>query len=81
VIDGIKAREVDGLIGLTPPRPEFIPGDRLQIIQGAFAGQICLLEGMPSRQRIEVLLALLGAQRRVSLARADAQLIRDSPPL
>jgi hypothetical protein len=50
-----------------------MPGDRLQIIQGAFTGQICLFEGMTSRQRIEVLLTMLGAERKVSLARADVR--------
>jgi hypothetical protein len=56
----IKAREVDGLVRLDPPRPEFSQGDQLRIVRGAFAGQICLFEGMSSRQRIEVLLVLLG---------------------
>jgi transcriptional antiterminator RfaH len=74
VIDGIKAREVDGLVRLAPPPPEFSPGDRLRIVQGAFTGQICLFEGMTSRQRVEVLLTLLGAERRVSLAKADVRL-------
>jgi transcriptional antiterminator RfaH len=74
VIDGIRAREVDGLIQLAPPPPEFSRGDRLRILQGAFAGQIVLFEGMTSRQRVEVLLILLGSPRRVTLPRADVRL-------
>jgi hypothetical protein len=74
VIDDIRAREVDGLIQLAPPPPEFSPGDQLRIVQGAFTGQIVLYAGMAPRQRIECLLVMLGAERRVSLARADVRL-------
>jgi transcriptional antiterminator RfaH len=74
VIDAIKAREVDGLIQLASPPPEFSLGDKLRIVQGPFAGQIVLFEGMTSRQRVECLLAVLGAERKVSLARADVRL-------
>jgi hypothetical protein len=38
VIDAIRAREVDGLVQLAPPPPEFSPGDPLLIVRGAFAG-------------------------------------------
>jgi transcriptional antiterminator RfaH len=75
VIDGIRQREgADGLIDLAPPPPEFSRGDRLQIIQGAFVGHTVLFEGMSSRQRVEVLLILLGSPRRVTLPRADVRL-------
>jgi transcription antitermination factor NusG len=56
-----------------PVRPEFERGDKLRIIQGAFTGHIVLYEGMTTRQRIEVLLTMLGAERRVSVARADVR--------
>jgi transcriptional antiterminator RfaH len=74
VIDDIRQREVNGLIELAAPPPEFSPGDQLQIVQGVFAGQICLFEGMSSRQRVEVLLVMLGSPRRVTLSRADVRL-------
>jgi transcriptional antiterminator RfaH len=77
VIDGIKAREVDGLIQLAPPPSEFNPGDRLRIVQGAFAGHLAVYAGMTSRQRIEVLLILLGSPRRVTLPKADVRPIRE----
>jgi transcriptional antiterminator RfaH len=77
VIAALRAREDEhGFITLTKRRPEweFAPGDQLRITKGAFAGHVVFYEGMSSRQRIEVLLAMLGAQRRVSLARADVRL-------
>jgi transcriptional antiterminator RfaH len=79
VINDIRAREVDGLIQLAPSPPEFSPGDELRIIQGALAGQIVLYAGMSSRQRIEVLFVMLGAERRVSLPRADVRLELPAP--
>jgi transcriptional antiterminator RfaH len=73
VLFDLRAREgSDGLIHLAPPlRPEFLPGDKLKIVQGPFVGRICLCAGMGPRQRIEVLLQMLGAECRISLARTD----------
>jgi transcriptional antiterminator RfaH len=74
IIAALRAREVDGFVQLAPrPSCEFAPGDRLQIVQGAFIGHTCLFEGMTTRQRIDALLVVLGAERRVSLARSDVR--------
>jgi transcriptional antiterminator RfaH len=83
IIAALRAREDEhGFIHLTKRRPEweFAPGDRLQIVQGAFAGHVCLFEGMTTRQRVEVLFTMLGAERRVSVARADVRRAEISPP-
>ena len=45
-----------------------------RFVEGTDRGQIVLYAGMASRQRIEVLLTMLGAERRVSLAKADVRL-------
>ena len=70
VIADLKGRETDGLIDL-PPAPKFRPGDRLQVIRGPFAGHVGLYAGMKPRERVEVLLAILGAAQRVTRS-ADA---------
>jgi transcriptional antiterminator RfaH len=67
VIEDLKARETGGLIELPQP-PKFRPGDRLRVLHGPFAGHIGLYAGMKPRERIEVLLALLGGSQRVTLA-------------
>ena len=70
VIAEIRSRERGGLIEL-PKRALARPGDRLRVIRGPFAGQVGLYAGMKPRERVEVLLAILGGAQRVTLA-ADA---------
>src|SRR5262249_1893581 len=70
VINDIRAREVRGLVELpTPPLAQF--GDAMRVLRGPFAGRVGLYAGMRPRQRVEILLQLLGDARRVTLA-ADA---------
>ena len=64
VITELQAREVGGLIELPAP---FRPGDRVRIRRGAFIDHIGLVAGMKPHERVEVLLSLLGGQRRVTL--------------
>jgi transcription antitermination factor NusG len=66
VISALKARERGGLIELPRP-PKFHPGDRLRVLHGPFIGQTGLYAGMRPRERVEVLLAILGGQK-VTLA-------------
>jgi transcriptional antiterminator RfaH len=70
VIAALRARETDGLINLPRP-PKFRPGDRMRILHGPLIGLVGLYAGMKPRERVEVLLALLGGSQRVTLA-ADA---------
>ena len=42
-----------------------------EVIHGPFAGHVGLYQGMKPRERVEVLLAILGGSQRVTLA-ADA---------
>src|SRR5262245_15030282 len=70
VIDEIRAREVGGLIELPKP-PSVRPGDAVRILRGPFEGKLAIYAGMKPRQRVEVLLSLLGSKQRMTLA-ADA---------
>jgi transcriptional antiterminator RfaH len=74
VIDELKARERNGAIEL-PRRDGFKPGDSVRILQGPFSGHFGLYADMRPRQRIEVLLAMLGGQTRVELARTDVEVV------
>jgi transcriptional antiterminator RfaH len=68
VIAEIRQREVNGLIELAPaPAPR--RGDRVRILQGPFAGHLAIFADMKPRERVEILLQLLGGQQKVELAR------------
>ena len=70
VIAEIRGRERGGLIELPRP-PKYRPGDKVRVLHGALAGHVGLYAGMKPRERVEVLLAILGGAQRVTLA-ADA---------
>jgi transcriptional antiterminator RfaH len=75
VISELKGREVRGLVEL-PCRDAFKRGDRIKITQGAFAGQLGLFQDMRGPERVLVLLALLGGQQRVELAKDAIETVR-----
>ena len=62
-----RSRERDGLIEL-PKAPALQPGDRVRITSGPFSGHLALYQGMTPRERVAVLLQLLGGQQRTELA-------------
>ena len=75
VIAEIRKREVGGLIELPKARgPQ--RGDRVRILRGPFQGHLAIFADMKPRQRIEVLLTLLGAQQRVELASSSVEVVR-----
>jgi transcriptional antiterminator RfaH len=80
VIEEIKSREVGGLINL--PRPPSVPGLRpgaqVKVLSGPFRGFVTTLVGLRPRQRLEVLLALLGGQQRVTLSKGSIELAKGS---
>lgn len=75
VITELRAREgSDGLIVL-PSRPAFVRGDRVRIIRGALHGQLAIFQDMQPKKRVELLLHILGAQRRIKVKRRDIRRI------
>ena len=48
-------------------RPTFAPGDKIRVVEGAFAACLGLFEGMADRERVAILLDLLGRKVRVVL--------------
>jgi transcriptional antiterminator RfaH len=69
VIADIRAREVRGAVEL-PQAPGMRVGDRVRVLGGPFQGHFGLYAGMKPHERVEVLLALLGGQQRVTLPRS-----------
>lgn len=64
IIDEIRAREdTDGLVTLEAGRLK--PGDRLRVLQGAFADLVGIFEEAVDERRVILLLSLLGRQVRL----------------
>jgi|SRR5262245_28534324 len=74
VIAEIKARESNGLVEL-PRREAFRVGDAVRVSHGPFAGLRGLYAGQRSHERVLVLLALLGGQQRVELAKGAVEAV------
>jgi len=71
VIDELQGRQdAAGYVQLDL-RPRFAPGDQIRVVEGAFAACLGLFEGMADRERVAILLDLLGRKVRVTLD-ADA---------
>jgi transcriptional antiterminator RfaH len=72
IVEALKKREdADGFIKLDS-RPPFRAGDKIRVLDGAFSSCLGLFEGMAERERIAILLDLLGRKVRVVL---DADLV------
>jgi transcriptional antiterminator RfaH len=72
VVAALRGREdVSGFIKLDS-RTGFRPGEKVRVLDGAFSSCLGLFEGMADRERIAILLDLLGRKVRVVL---DADLV------
>src|SRR6516162_5996834 len=75
VIAEIRGREVGGLIELVPPA-SLRRGVRVRILRGPFSDHLAIFADMRPRQRVEILLQLLGGEQRVTLAKKDIEVVR-----
>src|SRR5262245_35919168 len=75
VIHEIRDREIGGLIELAPP-PALRRGARVRILRGPFTGHLAIFADMKPRERVEILLQLLGGEQRVTLAKKDIEVVR-----
>lgn len=72
IVEALKGREdSNGFIQLDQ-RPPFRAGDKIRVLDGAFTSCLGLFEGMAERERVAILLDLLGRKVRVVL---DADLV------
>ncbi len=72
IVEELKQREdTNGFIKLDT-RPPFRAGEKVRVLDGAFSSCLGLFEGMAERERIAILLDLLGRKVRVVL---DANLV------
>lgn len=73
VVEAIKAREgTDGYLNLAAPVARFKPGTPIRVVDGPFEACCGLFEAMTERDRVAILLDLLGRKVRVIL---DAHIV------
>jgi transcriptional antiterminator RfaH len=73
IISEIRARERNGLVEL--PKPQLVPGAKVRIVSGPLSGIEGLYAGMKPRERVEILLRLLGGQQRVMLPKDAIEVV------
>ena len=72
VVEALRSREGENGFIKLERRVPFRPGDKVRVVDGAFSTCLGLFEGMADRERIAILLDLLGRKVRVVL---DADLV------
>ena len=69
VVDELRRREDDkGFIRLDL-QPQYAPGDKIRVVDGVFSDSVGLFERMTDRDRVAILLDLLGRKVRIVLDR------------
>jgi transcription antitermination factor NusG len=77
VITELRRSEINGAIVLTKPS-SLQRGDRVRILRGPFRDQLAIFSDMKPRERVEILLGLLGASRSVVLSLKDVEPARSN---
>jgi hypothetical protein len=71
IIQVLKQREnADGFVVLTRA-PRLAPGDKVRVVEGSFTDALGLYEGLTGKERVAILLDLLGRKVRVALDSAS----------
>jgi len=65
IVDALRSRHDDRGFVKLDQRPEFRQGDKIRVLDGAFADCLGLYEGLKDGERIAILLDLLGRKVRV----------------
>lgn len=73
VMNELRKREIGGFIKLPAPVNRLRKGQQVRINRGHFAGQLGLCEGMSSKDRVWVLLSLLGRKVPLELPSRDLE--------
>lgn len=73
VIMGLRMQEKDGVIEIPELPPRLRTGQSVKIMDGPFRDHYGLIAGMAARDRVIVLLQLLGGRQRVEMRASDVE--------
>lgn len=65
IVDALRQREDENGFIRLERRPNFSPGDKVRVLAGAFIDSFGVFDGMGDRERVAILLDLLGRKVRV----------------
>jgi transcriptional antiterminator RfaH len=69
VVAALRVREDEKGFVRFDPRPHYAPGDKIRVTDGVFSESLGLFDGMADRDRVAILLDLLGRKVRIILDR------------
>jgi len=75
IVESIRAAEVDGFFDFTNPVARLKPGDSVRVATGPFAGLIGRLHSAVSKNRVRVLLEILGRQSPTELDMSEVDAV------
>ena len=70
VIEGLKHREDEAGFVHLEPKLDFVPGDNIRVLSGAFEACLGLCESITDRDRVAIMLDFLGRKVRIVLSAA-----------
>ena len=67
IVNELRGRQNEAGFVQLDLRPRFAPGDKVRVVEGSFSACLGLFEGMQDRERVAILLDMLGRKVRVVL--------------
>jgi transcriptional antiterminator RfaH len=67
IIDDLRAQEVGGGIVPVASLVSFVKGDKVRVLDGAFADQMMVFESMDDKSRVQLLLTFMGREMKITL--------------
>lgn len=67
VVDEIRSRMTNGVVGVEPPRSSFREGQRVRVARGSYADLVGTITQQPTDNRVSVLLSLFNRPITVAL--------------
>ena len=67
IIDDLRAKEIGEGIVPVASLVNFVKGEKIRILDGAFADQMAVFESMDDKSRVQLLLTFMGREMKVTL--------------